>query len=112
YGGCFGPDDQRWRQRHRGQVGGRAQGRRRLQDSARGQFRGAHRLRRPSEVMKGEVRQAAALVVMLLLAACGGSPAKEEPGPQKGVFAVARLQPKNGSNGRGFISFGQTGDKV
>ena len=59
------------------------------------------------------MRQAAAPVVMLLLAACGGSPAKEEPAPpQKGVFAVARLQPKNGSNVRGFISFAQTGDKV
>jgi len=50
---------------------------------------------------------------LLLLAACGGSPAKDEPAPAKtGVFAVARLQPKNGSNVRGFISFSQTGDRV
>jgi len=50
---------------------------------------------------------------MLLLAACGGSPPKEEPAPPKtGATAEARLQPKNGSNVRGFISFTQTGDKV
>ena len=59
------------------------------------------------------MRRAVALVVVLLLAACGGSPAKEEPAPaKKGAFAVARLQPKNGSNVRGFISFTQNGDKV
>lgn len=59
------------------------------------------------------MKQAAALVALLLLAGCGGAPAKEEPAPAKsGATAVARLQPKNGSNVTGFISFTQTGDKV
>jgi Cu-Zn family superoxide dismutase len=50
---------------------------------------------------------------VLLLADCGGAPAKEEAQPPKqGAMGVARLAPRNGSNVRGLISFTQKGDRV
>ena len=47
---------------------------------------------------------------LLALASCGGAPARDAAKPE--AMGVARLQPKNGSNVRGLVSFTQAGDKV
>jgi Cu-Zn family superoxide dismutase len=57
------------------------------------------------------VKRVAALVA-LLLAGCGGEPAKDQPATNAGAMGVARLESKNGSTVRGLISFTQKGDKV
>ena len=58
------------------------------------------------------MRALAAAVALILVAGCGGDPAKEAPPAPKPVMGVARLTPKNSSTVRGFISFTQKGDKV
>jgi len=52
---------------------------------------------------------ALAVVAVLALASCGGTPARDDT---TSAMGVARLQPRNGSTVRGLISFTQKGDKV
>ena len=58
------------------------------------------------------MRAIAAAAALVLVAGCGGTPAKEDAPEKKGAMGVARVAPKNGSTVRGLISFTQVGDKV